>query len=225
MDEAAWLTATDPTPMLAFLRNAEKASERKLRLFAGACCRRILRLVGSSHRDLGEVTERYADGLATPEEPLAARDEAHDPDWTAGLAFEEASCTEDVSEAAAYAAGNAAHAAADAAADYPADAEADPTFLTARDDERRVQAALLRDIFGNPFRATRIDASVLRWNDGCVVRIAEGIYQERAFDRMGVLHDALLDAGCDAADVLSHAHDGESHARGCWLLDLLLNKE
>src|SRR5262249_37356040 len=28
MDEAAWLTATDPTPMLAFLRDAEKASEQ-----------------------------------------------------------------------------------------------------------------------------------------------------------------------------------------------------
>jgi len=39
MTEAEWLTSTDPTPMLAFLRG--RASERMSRLFAVACCRRI----------------------------------------------------------------------------------------------------------------------------------------------------------------------------------------
>ena len=35
MAESEWLTCTDPTPMLAFLRG--RASDRKLRLFAAAC--------------------------------------------------------------------------------------------------------------------------------------------------------------------------------------------
>jgi len=39
MTESEWLAATDPKPMLEFL--AAKASERKLRLFACACCRLI----------------------------------------------------------------------------------------------------------------------------------------------------------------------------------------
>ncbi|HUR53009.1 MAG TPA: hypothetical protein VMZ71_02680, partial [Gemmataceae bacterium] len=37
MMEQDWLAATDPRPMLDFLRG--KASERKLRLFAVICCR------------------------------------------------------------------------------------------------------------------------------------------------------------------------------------------
>jgi hypothetical protein len=95
----------------------------------------------------------------------------------------------------------------------------------ARAVERSHQADLLRCIFGNPFTdPPRIVPAWLTWQDGLVRRIAEGIYNDRAFERMGVLADALLDAGCDDDEVVAHCREQGSHHRGCWALDLLLNK-
>jgi hypothetical protein len=42
MTEVEWLAATDATPMLQILRG--KVSDRKLRLFAFACCRHVWHL-------------------------------------------------------------------------------------------------------------------------------------------------------------------------------------
>lgn len=66
MTEAEWLASTDPRPMLEFLRG--KASDRKLRLFACACCRRIWGWLGEKSRHAIEVTERYLEGRASLEE-------------------------------------------------------------------------------------------------------------------------------------------------------------
>jgi hypothetical protein len=105
-------------------------------------------------------------------------------------------------------------------------AEDDAVRRAAEAEEERAQAKLLRDIFGPlPFRPAALDSSLRKWNDGTVVRIAQGIYDERAFDRLPVLADALLDAGCDKEDMLAHCREqGGIHARGCWVLDLLLGK-
>jgi hypothetical protein len=148
--------------MLAFLRG--NASDRKLRLFAVACCRRIWSVVASDQHRLAELTERYADGQATEEELLAALEEAHDSDWTAGLAFEEATGfgqddapEDDMVDAAVYAADNAAHASADATTDYPVDWETNPAWAAAHKVELRAQAAILREVFGClPFRSIAI---------------------------------------------------------------------
>jgi len=54
--------------------------------------------------------------------------------------------------------------------------------------------------------------------------IAQGIRADRAFDRLPILADALEDAGCTNAEVLEHCRQPQEHARGCWVVDLLLGK-
>jgi hypothetical protein len=82
--------------------------------------------------------------------------------------------------------------------------------------------AVLRDMFGNPFRPA---TAAHEWLTSTVCGLAEGIYAERAFDRMPILADALEDAGCDNADILAHCRGDGPHVRGCWVVDLVLGKE
>jgi hypothetical protein len=98
--------------------------------------------------------------------------------------------------------------------------------------ECTAQAALLRDIFGNPFRPISPSPAVLTWNDATVVRLARAAYDERHMPagtldngRLAVLSDALEEAGCMDQDILGHLRGPGPHVRGCWPVDLLLGKE
>jgi hypothetical protein len=84
------------------------------------------------------------------------------------------------------------------------------------------QCQLIRDIFGNPFRPVAFDP---RWRSADAVALAQGIYEDRAFDRLPLLADALMDAGCDDQQVIGHCRSAGPHVRGCWVLDLVLGKE
>src|SRR4051794_39821103 len=66
MTEQEWLACSDPQKMLEYLH--DKASERKLRLFACACCRRLWHCLRAPSRRAVEVAEQYADGLASSAE-------------------------------------------------------------------------------------------------------------------------------------------------------------
>jgi hypothetical protein len=81
----------------------------------------------------------------------------------------------------------------------------------------------VRCIFGPlPFRPVGL---VPRWLTPTVKQLADSIYQERAFDRLPVLADALEEVGCDQPDILSHLRGGGEHCRGCWAVDLVVGKE
>ncbi|VTR96243.1 Uncharacterized protein OS=Sorangium cellulosum (strain So ce56) GN=sce5710 PE=4 SV=1 [Gemmata massiliana] len=84
------------------------------------------------------------------------------------------------------------------------------------------QAALLRDIFGNPFRPIEFSPA---WRTSAATALAAQMYESRDFSAMPILADALQDAGCDSADVLGHCRGPGPHARGCWVVDLVLGKE
>jgi hypothetical protein len=126
-------------------------------------------------------------------------------------------------KAAYYASSNAylAVEAIHAAGKWPADHAAH----LARRAEERAQADLLRCIFGPPpFRPAEVDPAWLAFGDAIVPNLAAGIWEDRAFDRMPILADALVDAGCDDEAVLAHLRGPNTHTRGCHVLDAVLGK-
>ena len=69
-----------------------------------------------------------------------------------------------------------------------------------------------------------IDSVWLAWNNGTVRKIAQAICDDRSFEQMPILADALEEAGCTNADILVHCREPGEHGRGCWVVDLLLRK-
>lgn len=67
MTEQEWTGSSDPTPMLEYLRG--KATDRKLRLFAVACCRSIWHLMtDDGSKKAVEAADRVVDGLSSKKE-------------------------------------------------------------------------------------------------------------------------------------------------------------
>jgi hypothetical protein len=91
-------------------------------------------------------------------------------------------------------------------------------------DQARI-CGILRDIVGNPFQPPPyLDHSWLDLNDGAIRELAQAIYDDRAFDRLPLLADTLVHAGCTDAAILLHCREPGVHVRGCWLVDALLGK-
>src|SRR5262245_10752837 len=213
--------------MLDSLRG--RASERRLRLFVCACCRRLWDALPPEGRAAVAVAERLADGLASEAERSAAY-EAAGGDW-----------------AALYSQGDCAPAKAlltpldhyyvsDAAACILSLPDQEGRYLLSvaprrRRAEKLVQAGLLRDLFGNPFRRVVVGSAWLERGGGTVGKLAQAAYDNRILPagtlepaRLGVLADALEEASCDNAEILSHLRGPGPHARGCWALDAILGK-
>ena len=235
MTEAEWLACTNPQPMLEFLRR--KASDRKVRLFAVACCQRVWSsLEHQEFRDAVRKAESFADGLVDRDEMLQAHEKAcaifgklHGKDNGPGAALTAsgfpnppksflqrvADHRRDPLAPALVTARHAARAAADLQGQRSV-LDAPATIA-----EHSEQTALIHCLFGNPFRPRPVcDA----WLTREVRALADGIYAERAFDRMPLLADALEASGCTNADLIEHCRFGLEHARGCWVVDLLLGK-
>jgi hypothetical protein len=225
MTEAEWAACTDPGRMLEFLRG--KASGRKLRLLAVAFCRRVWRHINDKRcRRAVDVVERFADGRASIEKLRAAEKIASEAacfppsgiSHSAELAWHAARYATRDRDYALW----CAHSAVEAVR-WEASADHDPD--AAAGGERRAQSDLLRCVFGNPLRTSPpIPSALLAWNEATVHRIAQGIYTDRAFGRLPILADALLDAGCEDEELLAHCHSTGPHFRGCWAVDLILGK-
>jgi len=89
---------------------------------------------------------------------------------------------------------------------------------------RAFYASLIRDVFGPlPFRPVSFNPA---WRTDTALQLARQMYESREFSAMPILADALQDAGCDNDDILNHCRDTKAtHVRGCWVVDLVLEKE
>src|SRR5262249_12732963 len=87
--------------------------------------------------------------------------------------------------------------------------------------ERAVQAGLLRDILGNPFRPVTLDPA---WLTLTVPPLARSTYGDRHCTDRPILADALEEAGCTSPELLDHLRGPGPHVLECWALDLVLNK-
>lgn len=222
MTEAEWLTCVDPEPLLGHLRGT--ASDRKLRLLACSCARRIW---GAAEECRGEkmhpqvvLAEAFAEGCAAPEEVDAARAN----EWGVGeyssfacaLYAGYATIERDAASAASSAARSAAVGFVMIARESRGwgNSENDRDAVTAvHRAELAHQAALVREIFSNPFRPVTFSPA---WRTGTALTLARQMYESREFSAMPILADALQDAGCDSDEVLSHCRGSGPHVRGCW---------
>jgi hypothetical protein len=228
MTESEWLASADSQAMLEIV--AAQASERQLRLFVCACCRALDGFVDKGRgQHAVDVAERYADGGASKDELAAARasaDNEAELDWyhNYGWCWNLPNNEEWPSVVAAD----------DPLGVEQAAAAANGAVLCATDLERlrhrqaedvlAVQAALVRDIFANPFRPVNVDSF---WRTPTVVALARAAYEERILPagtldalRLAVLADALEEHGANAA-VVEHLRGPGPHVRGCWAVDCL----
>jgi hypothetical protein len=239
MTEKEWLNSTDPRAMLKALRPGGRASDRKLRLFMAACCRRVVHTFieddDEGREGYIEVAERYADGLADEEERDDALGEATDGgphrvwDYCTNLVLADFTKTKpDDADGIDCAIGAVEEAWLDAVEERYEQSE------EITQAECAAQAELLRCVFG-PLafrRPPRLAAALRKANDRQVEKLAGAAYELRSLPdgrldntRLAVLADALEEAGCSHVGLLTHLRSPGVHVRGCWAVDHLLKKE
>ena len=84
---------------------------------------------------------------------------------------------------------------------------------------------MVRNRKGRSSRAASLPPSWLRWNDGCVMKLARTIDEEARFQDLPVLADALEEAGCSDAGLIGHHRGPGQHVRGCWALYAALGRQ
>jgi hypothetical protein len=226
MTEAEWWAGESYIEVGHWLFNVQAPAERKSRLFALACCRVVQQhLADWPCAAFVNLVEQLADGnLAveliparidsdlfewdgtrpvcrepSPSDPIICRGPipSDQADWMLQEAFSESALVVPF--------------------------HASSALRVAAFEREEAFIPFLHDIFGPlPFRDMAIEPA---WRTSTVTALARGIYDEKAFDRMPILADALQDAGCNNDELLAHCREpnGE-HVRGCWVVDLILGK-
>ena len=209
MEAEQWQQCNNPVAMINSL-DRKLLTPHKYQLLLIAICRHELSQVkGTRPRLLRglEVAERYVDGQATVAQirNASARMRGKDRNGLHGVGLLAASALR-----------------------KPAGLVSEFAELLDRElDEQSYPRVthLIREIFPPPgITADTIQTDWLTHNDGVIRKIARAIYEECAFDRLPVLADALMDAGCDNDEILNACRSPGPHVRGNWVIDLILGK-
>lgn len=212
MTEAEWLACTDPALLMEMIRTSlgnKVLTDRKIRLLACGGARLFWHdLSDERSRVAVEAAEKYADGLLRLPQVSRRRKAAEEAAYKLP-AGPGTNCSPDKRKIAL-----AAASAADTNVNL---------FHVRQAVGNSLECDLIRDLFF--YRSPEIKGTLLHWNDSTIPKLAQAIYDDRAFDRMPILADALEEAGCHDPDILGHCRQPGAHVRGCWVIDLLLRKE
>jgi hypothetical protein len=228
MTEAKWLACVEVKALLEFVR--DRSSERKRGLFAAACCRRVWHLLKDERsREAVDVAERYVDDAATDGEKLDAEMGAEAADQALAAGGRDTATSRAALSAYCVTGFGAGWDQADPGWDFAYSTASYAADAARADGTEANQLALLRCVFGNPFRPVTVSPG---WDTRQVVALAQAAYEERELPgghldpaRLAVLADALEEAGCTDQNIRDHLRGPGPHVRGCWALDLLLGKE
>lgn len=226
-EQAVWQAAREPLSMLKFL--GDGTSARKLRLLIVAVVRRIWSRCNEAEHAALDTLERLADGQATPEDLERCRSQLAAPQSVyLGVFNRVVGFAADVERAPTKHTVMALLSVIDSASYLPGHFSmqrlhgADRAELKQAMNDLTVE--LVREVFGNPFEPVAFDPAWLHWNGGTVPALAQSIYDHRRFEELPILADALADAGCVSEQVRSHCLGPADHYRGCFVLDLILNR-
>jgi hypothetical protein len=247
MTETEWNACCEPEDMLVEMLPKDATTiERKLRLWGVACCRRIWDLIiDHRSRKAVDIAEIQADGPVNEKKLLRIASAAY------AAAIAESAYNSDTYAYPEWAAlsiigvldgngkrlrtrppfdfGNASLNAARARATWKKKRipvkNWSPVFDPDFDEERAIQAELLRDIFGFPFgKKPVLDPTVLEWNKGEIVIEAKKIYEGKHFEKLPQIAKLLEKAGCSNKKIIDHCRSKSLHVRGCWVIDLILGQ-
>jgi hypothetical protein len=253
MNEREWVECTDPEKMLKFLRG--RVSVRKFRLYLCGGCRQFTHLFFRPESLAAvEVAERFVEGGVSEEELHRAEWEAEEPTFGYELGpghfpstdayrarvvprlVEMGALPESALAGGEWQVEEAVRTRLLAAAGLAEFSAVSDMWLPVSDwgykyiPEVDWPGRWLFDcVFGSPFRTVSVHPS---WLTPTVQALALAASEERQLPsghldpvRLGVLADALEDAGCDDPTILAHLRGPGPHVRGCWCVDLLLGKQ
>lgn len=197
-----WDTSKSPVKM--FHTAKDHLTPRRQRLFAIACCKSLWGPTGTypGYLEVLELAEAMADNPA-PErmsELLALAEPFRQLGFPHGVIHL-------LSENAEQAAHAWTH------------------MLGLTPGQTKRHADILREVMANPFANLQLDGALLAWRDGTIPKLAQACYESNDLSMIGILGDALEEAGCNDLRVFEHVRKKQAHFRGCWLVDWILARK